>query len=190
MSRPSRAENTKKCTKKCDTRAELLLFLNETYCVFFDVLVAIAVVVAVVVFKLPIKAWTAHLTKNSWINFWLPSFLSCCHLELGVNFSCRFVLVLSVSPFLIGQALWVASRFTPLMTQQLLARWVECVEFPPGVLNRILCGEAPPRDPTPYNTLLYTICDRKGYPFCIPFVDKWYPFYILMYLRSCYTRRC
>ena len=56
MSRPSRAENTKKCTKKCDTRAELLLFLNETYCVFFDVLVAIAVVVAVVVFKLPIKA--------------------------------------------------------------------------------------------------------------------------------------
>ena len=157
---------------------------------FFDVLVTISVVVAVVVFKLPIKAWTAHLTKNSWIPFWLPSFLSFCHLELGVNFLCRFVLVLSVSPFLIGQALWVASRFTPLMTQQLLARWVECFKSPPGVLNRILCGEAPPRDPTPYIiTLLYTICDRKGYPFCIPFVDKWYPFYIPMYLRWCYTKR-
>ena len=176
----------KKCTKKCDTRAELLLFLNETYCAFFfDVLVTISVVVAVVVFKLPIKAWTAHLTKNSWIPFWLPSFLSCCHLEPVVNFLSRFVLVLSVSPFLIGQALWVASRFTPLMTQQLLARWVECVEFPPGVLNRILCGEAPPRNPTPYITLF----DRKGYLFCIPFVDKWYPFYILMYLRWCYTKR-
>ena len=138
---------------------------------FFDVLVTIAVVVAVVVFKLLIKAWTAHLTKNSWIPFWLPSFLSCCHFELGVNFLCRFVLFLSVSPFLIGQALWVASRFTPLMTQQLLARWVECVEFPPGVLNRILCGEVPPRDPTPYINypftyhlwqkrlpLLYTFC--------------------------------
>ena len=175
MSRPGRAENTKEMYQNCETRAELLFFLNETYC-FFDVLVLISVVVAVVVFKLPIKAWTAHLTKNSWIPFWLPSFLSCCHLELGVNFLRRFVLFLSVSPFLIGQALWVASRFTPLMTQQLLARWVECVEFPPGVLNRILCGKAPPRDPTPYITLLYTICDRKGY--------------ILMYLRSCYTRRC
>ncbi|XP_073252649.1 importin-9-like [Porites lutea] len=31
----------------------------------------------------------------------------------------------SVSPFLIGQALWVASRFTPLMTQQLLASFIE-----------------------------------------------------------------
>lgn len=30
---------------------------------------------------------------------------------------------LSVSPFLIGQALWVASRFTPLMSQELLTRW-------------------------------------------------------------------
>ena len=157
----------------------------------FDVLVTMAVVLAVVVFKLCIKAWTAHLTKNSWIPFWLPSFLSCCHLELGVYFLCRFVLVLSVSPFLIGQALWVASRFTPLMTQQLLARWVECFEFPQGYWTcRILCGKAPPWDPTPYITLLHTIFDRKGYPFCIPFVDKWYPFYIPMYLRSCYTRRC
>ena len=145
---------------------------------------------AVVVFKLPIKAWTSYLTKNSWIPFWLPSFFSCCHLEQGVNFLCRFVLVLLVSPFLIGQALWVASRFTPLMTQQLLARWVERFKFPPGVQNRILCGEAAPWDSTPYITLLHTICDRKGYLFCIPFVDKWYPFYILMYLRSCYTRRC
>ena len=46
----------------------------------------------------------------------------------------------------------------------------------PGVLNRILCGEAPPRDPTLYITVLHTICHRKGYPFCIPFVDKWYLF--------------
>ena len=138
---------------------------------FFNVLVAMAVVV----FKIPIKSWTVHLTKHSWIPFWLPSFLTCYHLELGVNFLYRFVLILSVSPFLIGQALWVASRFTPLMTQQLLARWVECFEFPPGVLNRI--------------SLLHTICDRKGYLFCIPFVDKWYPFYILMCFRWCYTRR-
>ena len=152
---------------------------------FFDVLVTISVVVAVVVFKLPIKAWTAHLTKNSWIPFWLPSLLTCYHLELGVNFLYRFVLILSVSPFLIGQALWVASRFTPLMTQQLLARWVECFKSPPGVLNRILCGKAPPRNPTPYITLF----DRKGYPFCIPFVGKWYPFYILVCFRWCYTRR-
>ena len=151
------------------------------------VLVTISVVVAVVVFKLPIKAWTAHLTKNSWIPFWLPSFLTCYHLELGANFLYRFVLILSVSPFLIGQALWVASRFTPLMTQQLLARWVECVEFPPGVRNRILRGEAPPWDSTPYITLLHTICDRKGYLFCIPLVD--YPFYILVCFRWCYTRR-
>ena len=35
MSHPSRAENTKKCTKKCDTRAELLLYLSETYSFFF-----------------------------------------------------------------------------------------------------------------------------------------------------------
>ena len=157
MSRLSCAENPKKCTKKCDTRAEMFCSRMKPIAFLCDVLVAMAMVV----FKHPIKAWTAHLTKNSWIPFWLPSFLSRCHLELGVNFLCRFVLVLSVSPFLIGQALWVASRFTPLMTQQLLARWVECIEFPLGVLNRILCGEAPPRDSTPYITLLHTICDKK-----------------------------
>ena len=139
---------------------------------FFLSFVALAMVVTAVVFKLPIKAWTAHLIKNSWIPIWLPSFLSCSHLELGVNFLCRFVLFLSVSPFLIGQALWVASRFTPLMTQQLLARWVECVEFPPGVLNRILCGEAPPRNPTPYITLF----DRKGYPFVYLLLTNGTPF--------------
>ena len=189
MSRPSRAESTKEMYQKLWDTCRVVVVREWSLLLFFNVLVAMAVVVAVVVFKLPIKAWTAHLTKNSWIPFWLPSFLSCCHLELGVNFLSRFVLFLSVSPFLIGQALWVASRFTPLMTQQLLARWVECVEFPPGVLNRILCREAPPRDPTPYITLLHTICDRKGYPFCIPFVGKWYPFYILVCFRWCYTRR-
>ncbi|XP_066017141.1 importin-9 isoform X1 [Pocillopora verrucosa] len=31
----------------------------------------------------------------------------------------------SVSPFLIGQALWVASRFTPLMSQELLTSFIE-----------------------------------------------------------------
>ncbi|CAH3035838.1 unnamed protein product [Porites lobata] len=31
----------------------------------------------------------------------------------------------SVSPFLVGKALWVASRFTPLMTRQLLASFIE-----------------------------------------------------------------
>ena len=34
-----------------------------------------------------------------------------------------------------------------------------------GVLNRVLCGEAPPRGPTPY-------------PFSIPFLTQWYPFSI------------
>ena len=146
-----------------------MLFLN-------DVLVA----VAVAVFELPIKAWTAHVTKNPWMPFWLPSILTCYHLELVVNFLYRFVLILSVSPFLIGQALWVASRFSPLMTQQLLARWVECVEFPPGVLNRILCGEAPPWVTTPYDFTYHFW--QKRYSFCILFVDKWYPFHILIYL--------
>ena len=34
-----------------------------------------------------------------------------------------------------------------------------------GVLNNVLYGDAPPRDPT--LTLLYTVYDRKGYPFNI-----------------------
>ena len=38
------------------------------------------------------------------------------------------------------------------------------LRVPPGVLNRILCGEALPRDPTLYITVLRTICDRKGSP--------------------------
>ena len=143
---------------------------------------------AVVVFKLPIKAWTAHLTKNSWIPIWLPSFLTCCPLEQGVNFLYRFVLILSASPFLLGKALLLVSRLTPLMTEQLLARWVECVEFPPGGTGpNFMQGVSAPS----YNPLLFlhTIFDRKVYPFWMPFVDKWYPFYILIYFRWCYTRR-
>ena len=146
----------------------------------FDVLVTMAVVLAVVVFKLCIKAWTAHLTKNSWIPFWLPSFLSCYHLELGVYFLCRFVLVLSVSPFLIGQALWVASRFTPLMTQQLLARWVECFEFPQGYWTEFYAGRLRP-EIQPFIL-----------PFYIPFVtEKVTPFvYLLLTNGTPFTNLC
>ena len=36
-----------------------------------------------------------------------------------------FFIIIVVSPFLIGQALWVASRFTPLMSAELLTRWVK-----------------------------------------------------------------
>ena len=156
---------------------------------FFYVLVTISVVVAVVVFKLPIKAWTAHLTKNSWIPFWLPSFLSCCHLELGVNFLCRFVLFLSVSPFLIGQALWVASRFTPLMTQQLLARWVECFEFPQGYWTEFYVGRLRP-EIQPFVLPFYIpFVTEKVTPFEYLLLTNGTPFYILMCFRWCYTRR-
>ena len=137
--------------------------------------------VVVVVFKLCIKAWTAHLTKNSGVPFWLPSFLTCYHLELGANFLYRFVLILSVSPFLIGQALWVASRFTPLMTQQLLARLVECVEFPPGVPNRILCGEAPSWVTIPYPFTYHFW--QKRLPILYTFCWQMVPFHILIYLH-------
>ena len=37
----------------------------------------------------------------------------------------QFFFIILVSPFLIGQALWVASRFTPLMSAELLTRWVK-----------------------------------------------------------------
>ena len=45
-----------------------------------------------------------------------------------------------------------------------------------GVLNKFLCGEAPPRGPTPYPNLLYTNFQEKGTTFiylllanCTPF---------------------
>ena len=160
MSRPSRAENTKEMYQKVWYTCRVVVVPEWNLLLVFDVLVTMAVVLAVVVFKLCIKAWTAHLTKNSWIPFWLPSFLSCCHLELGVYFLRRFVLVLSVSPFLIGQALWVASRFTPLMTQQLLARWVECFEFPQGYWTEFCAGRLRPE----IQPLIL--------PFYIPFVTE------------------
>ena len=46
ISRPSRAVTAKKCTQKCNARAELLFLLLSLLLLFFDVLVAFAVVVA------------------------------------------------------------------------------------------------------------------------------------------------
>ena len=46
-----------------------------------------------------------------------------------------------------------------------------------GVLNKVLYGEAPPgSDPVPFY-LLYTVFERKGYPFHIPSLDLCIPFY-------------
>ena len=45
-----------------------------------------------------------------------------------------------------------------------------------GVLNKFLCREAPPRDPTPY-PFIYQF-SRKRYPFHIASIDKMYPFHI------------
>ena len=44
------------------------------------------------------------------------------------------------------------------------------------VLSKCLCGEAPPRGPTPYPFIYHF--SRKRYLFRIPFIDKWYPFHI------------
>ena len=44
------------------------------------------------------------------------------------------------------------------------------------VLNKCLCGEAPPRGATPY-PYIYQF-PRKRYLFRIPSIDKWYPFHI------------
>ena len=42
-----------------------------------------------------------------------------------------------------------------------------------GNKQSFLYGEAPPRGPTPYRTVLYTIFEKV--PFRIPFTDKLYP---------------
>ena len=45
-----------------------------------------------------------------------------------------------------------------------------------GVLNKFLCGDTPPRGPTPY-PFIYQF-SRKRYPFHIPSIEKLYPFHI------------
>ena len=44
------------------------------------------------------------------------------------------------------------------------------------VLNKCLCGETPPRGPTPYPFICHF--SQKRHPFCLPSIDKWSPFHI------------
>ena len=55
------------------------------------------------------------------------------------------------------------------------------------VLSKCLCGEAPPRDPTPYPFIYHF--SRKRYLFRIPSIDKWYPFHIPC-LKLCIPFNC
>ena len=148
---------------------------------FFYVLVA----VTVVVFKLPIKAWTSHRTEK----FRVPLLTTELSFLLSFGTRSKFLMQICSVPFSIAISNWpsfVGSKsFHSSHDSATSSKVSGVLQVPPGVLNRILCGKAPPRNPTPYITLF----DRKGYLFCIPFVDKWYPFYILMYLRWCYTKR-
>ena len=57
ISRPSRVVTAKKCNKKCNARAELLFWLLSL--LFFDVFVAITVVVA----KTPLFAESANFAS-------------------------------------------------------------------------------------------------------------------------------
>lgn len=43
-----------------------------------------------------------------------------------------------------------------------------------GVTQHSLSGEAPPQDPTSH-PFIYNFC-QKRYLYCIPSIDKWYPF--------------
>ena len=45
-----------------------------------------------------------------------------------------------------------------------------------GVLNKCLCGEAPPRGPTPY-PLIHHFSQKRHF-IRIPSLDKWYSFHI------------
>ena len=45
-----------------------------------------------------------------------------------------------------------------------------------GVLDKLLCGEAPPRGPTPNPFVCHF--SQKRYSFRIPSIDKWYLFHI------------
>ena len=45
-----------------------------------------------------------------------------------------------------------------------------------GVLNKCLCGEAPPRGPTPY-PLIHHFSQKRHF-IRIPSIDKWYSFHI------------
>ena len=47
-----------------------------------------------------------------------------------------------------------------------------------GVPDKILCGEAPPWGPTPYPFIYHF--RQKEYLLSVPFVEKWYPFHLLV----------
>ena len=69
---------------------------------------------------------------------------------------------------------------TASVNQPILHASLVCVSSPAGrggggeALTKILYREAPPQSPTPYRFIYHF----SRYPFCIPSIDKWYPFYI------------
>ena len=48
---------------------------------------------------------------------------------------------------------------------------------PREILNKCLYGEALP-EVQPLNPFIFYHFSRKRYPFCIPSIDKWYPYHI------------
>ena len=71
-----------------------------------------------------------------------------------------------------GSKLWM---HTPNHLRSSIWRWRGGAFSPRGALEKVLCGKASPWGLTPYNFFKYRFWS-KGYPFRIPYVDKWYPF--------------
>lgn len=72
-----------------------------------------------------VKSWVGLLLVTDVLTTWAEVIESKWPLSVTThddNDPC--VPCFAASPFLIGQALWVASRFTPLMSPELLTRWV------------------------------------------------------------------
>ena len=64
-----------------------------------------------------------------------------------------------------------------LRNEEISINHLLCDADPPGGYSKkVLYGEAPPRDPTPYPFIYHFF--QKRYPFRIPFIGERHPFHI------------